>query len=115
MSKKKKKERKKVIVHKHLNSSSKFSQEKFLSDLESQTRKTFQGMILPFEQRLDSLFEKLQNVKSNVVVSNSLLERKNIFTRDEFFAEFQNYQSNEVGSVDGSGTMDGNSVFSIYN
>ena len=110
MSKKKRK-----VIRKSVNKSSRFNQEAFLHDIEAQTRKIVQGMIVPMEQRIDSLFENIQNVKSNVVVSNSLLESKGIITRDEFFAEFQEYQKNEVGVADGSGAMSGAPVFSLYN
>ena len=109
---KKKKRNKKIQTGKNV----RFDSKAFLSELEAQTRRIFQGMILPVEQRLDSLFENLQSVKSNVVVANTLLEKKKIFSREEYFDEFALYgQTEGVGAVDVSGQMDGNSVFSLYN
>ena len=93
-----------------------FSKEVLLSELESQTRKLFYGMILPIEQRIESLFDLIQNVKSNVVVTNSLLERNKVISREDFFTEFTEYGKLESsGMVDTSGQMEGNSIFSIYN
>jgi len=110
MSKKKKRK----VAHKGVNKISRFNQEEFLHDLEMQTRRIFQGMITPFEQRIDSLFEAIQNVKANVVVSSSLLENKKIFTREEFFAEFQEYHKTESTGVDEGGVMEGSSILSLY-
>jgi len=111
MSKKKKKRR--VVIHK--NQGMDFDKESFLSELDLQVRKIFQGMILPVEQRMDSIYDDLQTVKSNVVVANSLLEKKGVLTREEFFKEFEEFERTEVAKVDGSGQMKGSSVYSIYN
>jgi len=114
MSKKKKKKR--VIVQTISKKDSGFDKKAFLKELEEQTRRVFYSMILPVEQRIDSLLDSFHNVKTNVVVTNTLLEKKKFFTREEFFAEFREYGKAEGGGeVDGSGQMDGNSVFSIYN
>ena len=116
MAKNKKKRKKEKPVGKNLSGVTRFNKEVFLSELESQTRKLFYGMILPIEQRIESLFDLIQNVKSNVVVTNSLLERNKVISREDFFTEFTEYGKLESsGMVDTSGQMEGNSIFSIYN
>ena len=110
-----KKRKKRVIIRKQPSPKKVFNKEALLSEMEIQTRKIFHGMILPLEQRMDALFAKIENVKSNVITSNTLLERKKIFTREQFLKEFEAYESEEVARTDGEGRMEGHPVFSIYN
>ena len=112
MSKKKRKRVFKKPVRKKSNLNQK---ELFLKEIDVMIRKTVNNLILPLENRIDSLYTALQNVKSNVVVSNTLLETKGIFERDEFLEEFSRYERHEVGIVDGAGVMPGSPVFSLYN
>lgn len=84
-------------------------------DLEQKIRSIVQGTFSPLEQRITMLSNKLENVKGNIVAVLSLLERKKIIGREEFFSEYSSYIENEVGIVDGEGKMEGRPVFSLYN
>jgi len=107
------KKKRKIIIRK--SSSGFFNKEDFFKELDMKTRRIFQGMMFPLEQRMDQLFSLIQNVKSNVIVANTLLERKEYITKEEFLEEFILYEKHDVGVVDGEGKMDGNCVFSLYN
>lgn len=115
MSKKKKKTVRKKVVNKNVVNKKKLSEFIFSNELEQQIRRIFRSQIIPIEQQLESLAELLFNIKANVVVANSLLERKKIFSRDEFFSEFELYQKEENGGVNKDGSMDGSVVVSLYN
>ena len=73
------------------------------------------NVIFPLEQRMNVLLTKIENVKSNVVVSNTLLERKGVLEKKEFMEEYGRYETQERGVVDGDGRMDGCPIFSLYN
>jgi len=113
MSKKKKKVQK--LRRKNSSVGIQIDQKTFMSDLDLHIRKVFQIMVVPLEQRMDTLFERIQNVKSNVVVSNTLLEQKNIFKREEFYEEFKRIEQEDRVKIDGSGKMEGVPHFSLYN
>lgn len=84
-------------------------------DLETKIKAIIQNIVIPIDQRLSVLNNKIENVKSNTIVAVTLLERKKVFSREEFLKEFNDYHQSEVAVVDGDGNMNGYPVFSIYN
>jgi hypothetical protein len=112
MAKKKRKKPIKRAVSRQLNP---FNNKMFVDKLETEVSKILQRFLTPLEQRISVLYETIQNVKANIVAATTLLERKEILTRDEFFEEFKTYMESECVIPDGDGSIQGNSVFSIYN
>ena len=110
-----KKKNKRGYVKPRLQSSKNSKKDQLLKEIDLMIRKTVNNLILPLESRIDALYSALQNVKSNVVVSNTLLENKGVFDREEFFEEFSKYEKQEVGIVDGAGMMPGFPIFSLFN
>jgi len=89
--------------------------DQYVVELEKNVARIIQQYLTPLDQRMDMLFEKMQNIKANIIVCMNVLEKKKILVRDEFFEEFRAYQELEGGGVDGEGRMDGNVVISVYN
>jgi len=89
--------------------------DQYVVELEKNVARIIQQYLTPLDQRMDVLFEKMQNIKANIIVCMNILEKKKILMRDEFFEEFKAYQELEGGGVDGEGGMDGNVVVSVYN
>ena len=110
-----KKKRKKPMKRKMLKRSDPFANEEFTERLEVEVNKALQKFLTPLDQRVSVLYENMQNIKANVVVATTLLEKKKLLTRDEFFEEFQMYMRTEHIVPDEDGNIPGNSVFSIYN
>jgi len=109
MSKKNKREKSKHSVPKKTKS--------FLIDprLDNYIRNLMNLVAWPLEQRINILLSEIDTVRSNVMIANTMLERKGIIDRAEFFAEFQEYELKERGIVDATGNMTGTPIFSLYN
>lgn len=82
---------------------------------EAHVREIVTQILSPLEKRLSSVYSKAENTKANLIVMNTLLEKKGIVEREEFLRDFEKYQSEEVGVIDGMGKMEGNPIFSLYN
>jgi hypothetical protein len=113
MSKNKTKPKKRVIV-KSSSPKGSFDKDEFLLELDRRVKRLINSSLLPIEQRLTLLFERIQNVKANVIASNTLLERNGVINKEEFYREFLVHEEMEVGGVDSLGKMNGNPVFSLY-
>lgn len=83
-------------------------------ELDTRIRAIVQAAILPIDQRLDQLSSLILNVKSNVIVSNSILEKKGILEKEEFAKAFEDFESSQIGFVDDGGEMIGSPIFSLY-
>lgn len=110
-----KKKKKKPMKRKVFDRLDPFTNENFTKRFEVEVNKVLQKFLTPLDQRVSVLYENMQNVKANVIVTTTLLEKKNLLTRDEFFEEFQVYMRTEHIVPDENGNIPGNSVFSIYN
>ena len=113
MSNKKKFKLKKKVKGK--NTSSKINEEIFWQQIDDRIRKSFINMIQPLESRVDHMVAAIDNAKSNIIVTNTVLEKKGIVNQEEFFAEFKRYLEEEKGGVDGCGQMVGSPIMSLYN
>lgn len=82
---------------------------------ESHVKEIIMQVITPIEKRITSMYATMINIQSNLAVSMALLEKHGVLEREEFFREFEKYQSEEIGIIDEMGRMEGNSVFSLYN
>ena len=87
----------------------------FWDKIDERIYKSFVNFIQPIESKIDHMIATIDNAKSNVIVTNTILEQKKIITRDEFFAAFEEYMEQERGGVDETGQMLGHPVFSLYN
>ena len=112
MSKKKKK---RVVSNKRPRKRAVFDKNVFVAELERRVRTIVNSSMVPIEQRMTLLFERIQNVKANVIAANTLLERKGILEVEEFQKEFMVHEAREVGGVDSLGRMEGDPIFSLYN
>lgn len=91
------------------------NKEVLLTEIDQRIRRLINASLVPFDQRITLLFERIQNVKANVIASNTLLERKGIIEEKEFYREFLLHEREEIGGVDSLGKMEGNPIFSLYN
>lgn len=82
---------------------------------EAHVREIVTQILSPLEKRLSSLYSKAENIKANLVVMNTLLEKKGIIEREEFLKDFEEYQSENNTSIDSMGRMEGNPIFYLYN
>jgi len=109
------KKSRKTIKNKKNNNKILFDNERFLGDLEPKIRNIVNSSLLQIDQRINQLHEMILNVKANLITVNTLLERKGLLEKEEFYNEFLIQEKMEVGGVDSLGRMDGKPIFSIYN
>lgn len=108
MAKKKNKTKKNTPKKPAWNKRLSFEQESHVKEIIMQT-------VTPIEKRITSMYATMVNIQSNLAVSMSILEKHGILEREEFYNEFERYQSEEIGVIDDMGRMEGGSVFSLYN
>ncbi len=84
-------------------------------EMERMIRSIVHDIVLPIEQRLNLLFINTQNLKANVIASNTILEKTGVINREEFLKECEDYQKSEFSAASDDGIMDGVFVFSLYN
>ena len=92
-----------------------FDEEAFWERIDERIHRSFVNLIQGVEAKLENLQAELENAKGNIIVTNTLLEKKNILKQEEFFEEYQRYIEEQQGGVDGSGQMDGKAIMSLYN
>jgi len=85
------------------------------TEIERTIRSIVHDIVLPIEQRMNLLFINIQNLKANVIASNTVLERTGVMSRKEFLKECDDYQKSEFAAANDDGSMDGLFVFSLYN
>jgi len=88
--------------------------ESLYSEIDNRIRGIIKGIVSPIEQRMIIMNNHLETIKANVITANTILNLKGIISKEEFEEEFRRYSS-EVGTVNGSGRMEGSPILSLYN
>jgi len=76
---------------------------------------TMMNNLRPIEGRMHLLQREFDNLKANLMVINTFMEKKGIINREEFFAEANRFMMQEQGVVDMAGNMPGRVMVTLYN
>jgi len=83
-------------------------------ELDLHIRTILSSVIYPIVQRMNQIVSEMNQVKSNLITTQNILQKQNLLDEKKYYPEFEKVSEELFGKNDGEGGLVGNPVFSIY-